>query len=220
MMLLIETSCLLIWDMSFWIKRRFCVAGLIFILPSIVAILMLYDKWVSDTDLLSPSAWAIISLGFAFAKIYYQVYEGRYQKLEEKKSIALRLLMDLTTKMENLVHYNMAYYPDVNKLSIEYMTLHHELCNEIALVFQSIAIKRDLLDQLELVSSQIYEQILELEIDSSQAIRQRTAETFSKPQSFINDLIKVQSEKWSGKVRPLLSDFIKTKREWIRLMQK
>jgi hypothetical protein len=200
--------------MSFWIKRRFCVAGLIFILPSIVAILMLNYKWVSDT-----SAWAMIGLGFTFAQIYYKAYEGRFQQLEKKKLIAIRLLMNSTIKIENLMHYAMVDYPDVNKLSIEYMTLHNELRDEIDLVFQHIAINRDLLDKLGLVSSQIYRQILELQIDYSQAIGQRTAETFSKPQSFINDLIKNQSEKWSGKVRPLLSDFMMTKRECIRLMQ-
>tara|TARA_A100000171_G_C2119584_1_gene139964 strand:- start:733 stop:1368 length:636 start_codon:yes stop_codon:yes gene_type:complete len=74
--------------MNLWIKYRFLVAGLLFVLPSVGALLMVYFKCINNTDLLYPLALTIIGLAFTSAQFYFQVNENRFHKLEsESKSI-------------------------------------------------------------------------------------------------------------------------------------
>jgi hypothetical protein len=81
--------------MSFWVKHRFLVAISIFIISSVGALLMIKNEWPAGTDFRYPLVIAVIGLGFTLAQFLFQIYENRFQKINDLKQEETRRLNDL-----------------------------------------------------------------------------------------------------------------------------
>ena len=206
--------------MNFWVKHRFWIAGLLFIIPSVGALAMLYFKCISDADLLYPFSLAIIGLAFTFAQFYFQINENRFQRLEEKRSSALKLLMNVTTKMENLLYSSIHYYSDFDLLSREYKDLHVELCGLLDVFIQAVLEKEGLLNDLKKSSDDILNVIFNSNFKHNEVVDQRIQTDEPLPDGFMTKLRKVQSKEWIDNVNPLLTEFINIKKKVVENLNK